>query len=188
MYVIIIIEHRWMWRIFFIEKPNGFSFFCSVSPQGPWQDSQCSGQHCCWGFSGVVFSPRARDSEHAGWGLCRQFPTAQPSGLPPWSGSSFSCLPHCPSPPAVLSGVSQYPLGPPQGTGSPGIQPVAPTLPHEAPSDPSPTRVLKTVRRGERTREPRELTVEFYLFIFCFLFFVFLLSLPVSEIRTDSVG
>lgn len=165
-----------MWRIFFHWKTKWFFFFLFSEPTETLAGQHCC-QHCCWGFSSVVLAPRSRDSEHDAWGPRRQVSHRTAARRPAMVGSSFSCPPLCPSPPAVLSGVSQYPLGPPQGTGLPGIQPAAPTLPHEAPSDPPHIRVLKR-RKDQGTKG-----VDCWVLFIYFLFF-FLLSLPVSEIRT----
>lgn len=114
-------------------------------------------------------APRLHDREHAGWGLHKP-------GFPPytaWPCSFFSCPPLCLSPPAVLSGVSQYPSGPPQGRDLPGVQPAAPTLPHEAPSHLPPVLVLKTVGRGERTRETKGVDCSVLFIYFLSFFFPF---------------
>lgn len=122
-----------------MEKPNGFSFLCPMSPWELWRGSRCSPGVAAGAFT-VSFSLLGYlpASTLAG-GYAHRFPTTHScQATRPGPVAPFLAPPLCPSPPAVLSGASQCPLEPPQGTGLPGVQPAAPTLPHESPPHPHP--------------------------------------------------
>lgn len=153
-----------MWRIFHW-KTKWFFFF---SVQWAHRNSvRTASTLPAWllGRLRCSLAPRLHDREHAGWGLHKP-------GFPPytaWPCSFFSCPPLCLSPPAVLSGVSQYPSGPPQGRDLPGVQPAAPTLPHEAPSHLPPRPCVED--SGKRRKDQGNQGS--WLFSFIYLFFKF---------------